>query len=56
MRATEFLTEDPIRDLENRLPKIKSDQYDVDEKGKLYRQAQQAAKQAHDRSHLEWLL
>lgn len=47
MRATEFLTEDPIRDLENRLPKIKSDQYDVDEKGKLYRQAQQAAKQAH---------
>ena len=47
MRAIDFITESPLQDLENRLPKIKSDQYDVDEKGKIYRNAKQAAKTAH---------
>ena len=47
MRAYQFITENPLKDLENRLPKIKSDQYNVDEKGKIYRNAKQAAKQAH---------
>jgi hypothetical protein len=47
MRANEFLAESPLKDLENRLPKIKSDQYDVDEKGKIYRNAKDAARQAH---------
>ena len=46
MRAKDFITESPLKDLENRLPKIKSDQYDVDEKGKLYHNAKQAAGQA----------
>ena len=47
MRAKDFITESPLKDLENRLPKIKSDQYDVDEKGKIYHNARQASKQAH---------
>jgi len=48
MRAIDFITESKyLHDLENRLPKIKSDQYDVDEKGKLYHNAKDAAKQAH---------
>jgi len=47
MRATEFITEDPIQDLANRLPKIKSDQYDIDQKGKIYRSAKQAQKAHH---------
>ena len=47
MRAIDFITESPLKDLENRLPKIKSDQYDVDEKGKIYRNARQASKTAH---------
>jgi len=47
MRAHQFITESPLKDLENRLPKIKSDQYNVDEKGKIYRNARDAAKQAH---------
>ena len=47
MRAYQFINESPLNDLENRLPKIKSDQYDVDEKGKIYHNAKQASKQAH---------
>ena len=47
MRASQFINETPLHDLENRLPKIKSDQYNVDEKGKIYRNARDAAKQAH---------
>ena len=47
MRAYQFINESPLDDLENRLPKIKSDQYDVDEKGKIYHNARQASKQAH---------
>ena len=47
MRASQFINESPLKDLENRLPKIKSDQYDVDEKGKIYRNAKSASKQAH---------
>ena len=35
MRAYQFINETPLQDLENRLPKIKSDQYNVDEKGKI---------------------
>ena len=44
MRAHQFINESPLNDLENRLPKIKSDQYDVDEKGKIYHNAKQASK------------
>ena len=47
MRAIDFITESPLKDLENRLPKIKSDQYNVDEKGKIYRNAKAAGKQNH---------
>jgi hypothetical protein len=47
MRASQFINETPLQDLENRLPNIKSDQYNVDEKGKIYRNARDAAKQAH---------
>jgi hypothetical protein len=47
MRAKDFITETPLQDLENRLPKIKSDQYNVDEKGKLYHNAKAAGKQNH---------
>ena len=47
MRAKDFINESPLKDLENRLPKIKSDKYDVDEKGKIYHNARQASKQAH---------
>ena len=47
MRAKDFITESPLKDLENRLPKIKSDQYNVDEKGKLYHNAKAAGRQNH---------